>query len=92
MSLNPKNGYVIIRREQQTMSEGGIYLPESSNVTGIGEVVAVSEGEMDHGLLVEPCVWPGDKVMFSTYDPMTVNSNGEKLLAIKQRDIVAVIK
>jgi len=58
-----------------------------------GEVVAVGSGRlMDNGVRVPPEVSVGDKVLFAKYAGIEVAEKNERLMIIKERDILAVIR
>ena len=58
----------------------------------MAEVVAVGPGGMVDGNKVEMVVKPGDKIIYSKYCGTEVECDGEKLLVVKQGDILAVVE
>lgn len=95
MSLRPLNDRVIIKRvEEETMSAGGIVLPDSAKEKpSQGEVVAVGNGAINSkGELQPMSVKVGDDVMFGKYSGTEVEVEGEELLVMSESDIIAVVE
>lgn len=89
---------VIRRREQDSVSGGGIYLVDSPDFReDIGEVVACGQGKPHRcrkcggadriGMQVSV----GDRVIFSTNGHQITKVNGEELIVLRQDSIIAVI-
>ncbi len=95
MSIRPLSNRVVIRPpEPETVTKGGIILPEGTQQEEqIGEVIATGNGKvMDNGI-----VWPmevviGDKVMFGSYAGQDIMVDGIKCKVMAETDIVAVIE
>jgi chaperonin GroES len=95
MNIKPLRDRVVIRQvEEQKVSSGGIVLPGSAQEKQtIGEVVAVGPGKAsDSGAIVAMTVKVGDKVMFGQYSGQEVKDDkGEKLMVMREDDIIAII-
>lgn len=94
MKIRPLNDRVIVKRApEETISEGGIVIPDSSAEKPTkGEVVAVGEGKVSNdGKRVSPTVKTGDKVLFGQYSGTEVTLDGDKLLVMREDDILAII-
>ena len=81
-----------ITKEAQTAS--GIYIPDtaSKEKPQEGEVVAVGPGRRaDDGSVIAMEVAVGDKVMFKKYAPDEFEINGDKVLVLRESDVIAKI-
>lgn len=92
--LRPLGDRVAIRvldKEEKTKS--GIFLPDSAQEKPQeGVVVAVGAGKVyDNGQRVAPELKVGDKVIFAKYAGTTVKNDGEEVLLIFERDVLAVL-
>ena len=95
MKLRPLHDRVVVRRkEEETMTAGGIVLPGSAKEkSSQGEVLAVGTGRvLDNGDVQAVAVKVGDKVIFADYGPKTVKIDGEELLIMAESDIFGVIE
>jgi len=95
MSLRPLNDRVIIKRvEEESMSAGGIVLPDSAKEKpSQGSVVAVGNGALNSkGELQPMSVKVGDNVMFGKYSGTEVEVDGDELLVMSESDIIAVVE
>lgn len=94
MNLKPLHDRVIIKRlEADTVSAGGIVIPDSATEKPIkGEVVAVGAGKaLDNGSIRALTVKTGDKVLFGKYSGTEVKVDGTDYLVVREDDIFAVI-
>ena len=94
MNLKPLHDRVIIKRlEADTVSAGGIVIPDSATEKPIkGEVVAVGAGKaLDNGSIRALTVKAGDKVLFGKYSGTEVKHDGTEYLVVREDDIFAVI-
>jgi chaperonin GroES len=94
MKIRPLHDRVVIRRmEEETTSAGGIVIPGSAaEKPAQGKVIAVGNGKITDSGDVRPLdVKVGDKVMFGKYAGTEVKFDGEELLIMEEKDIVAVI-
>ncbi|PID62772.1 MAG: co-chaperone GroES [Gammaproteobacteria bacterium] len=95
MALRPLHDRVIIKREEEeTTTAGGIVLPGSATEKPHrGEVIAVGAGKkLDNGELSPMAVKVGDKVLFGKFSGTDVESGDEKLLVMREDEIIAVIE
>ena len=95
MNIRPLHDRVVVRRlDEDTMSAGGIVLPDTaSEKPSQGEVLAVGPGKrLDNGSLQEPHVQAGDKVIFGQYGGSTVKIDGEELLILSETEIFGVLE
>lgn len=93
MKIQPMADKVVIKVqdvvEQKTKS--GLYVPDTAKEKPQeGEVMAVGPGALnDKGERVPVNLAVGDKVIFSKYAGMEVKIDGEELLIVSERDILA---
>ena len=95
MNIRPLHDRVVVRRlDEETMSAGGIVLPDTaSEKPSQGEVLAVGPGKLlDNGNLHAPGVQAGDKVIFGQYGGSTVKIDGEELLILSESEIFGVLE
>ena len=95
MNIRPLHDRVVVRRlEEETLSAGGIVLPDTAaEKPSQGEVVAVGPGKMlDNGEVRALDVKSGDKVIFGQYGGSTVKIDGEELLILSESEIFGVLE
>jgi chaperonin GroES len=95
MKIRPLHDRVIIKRvEEETMSKGGIIIPDTAKEKPAqGEVVAVGTGKvLENGTKIEMNVKAGDKILFSKYAGTEVKVEGEEYLIMREDDILGVIE
>jgi chaperonin GroES len=87
MSLKPLSDRVLVKpaaAEQKTAS--GIIIPDSAKEKPLkGEVIAVGPGTKDEVMQVSI----GDTVLYGKYAGTEIELDGEKLLIMRQSDILA---
>lgn len=95
MALRPLHDRVIIKREEEEKtSAGGIVLPGSATEKpSRGEVIAVGAGKkLDNGELSPMAVKVGDKVLFGKFSGTEVEAETEKVLVMREDEIIAIIE
>ncbi|HSO83233.1 co-chaperone GroES [Thiocapsa sp.] len=95
MNLRPLHDRVVVRRkEEERTSAGGILIPDSAAEKPIeGEVIAVGNGKLlDNGDVRRLDVKVGDRVLFGKYSGTEVKLSEEKLLVMREDDIMGVIE
>ncbi|NVK00053.1 MAG: co-chaperone GroES [Oceanospirillaceae bacterium] len=95
MSIKPLEDRVLVRRvDAQTLSAGGIVIPDkAAEKPTEGIVIAVGPGRrLENGQIVSPLVAEGDRVVFKKYGAQEITENGEKLLIIREADLLAVVE
>ena len=95
MKIRPLHDRVIIKRmEEETLSPGGIVIPDSATEKPIrGEVVAVGNGKiLDNGEVRNLDLKVGDKVLFGKYGGTEVKIDGDELLVMREEDVMAVLE
>ncbi len=93
-NLTPLGDRVVIKpAEEEEKTTGGIYLPETANKDKPfkGEVVAVGRGKLNEkGERLPLEVKVGDKVIYSKYAGTEIKLDEQKLLIVREEDILAV--
>lgn len=90
MKLKPLADRVLIKptpAEETTLS--GIIIPDSAKEKPLkGEVLAAGEGTKDEAMIVKE----GDCVLYGKYAGTEIEFEGEKLLIMRQSDLLAVVE
>lgn len=97
MTLQPLADQIIIRlpRQEAEKKVNGIILAATiqKDADTQGTVIAVGSGRlMDNGTRVPSEVSIGDKVIFAKYAGTEIADGEDRLLILKERDIMAVIR
>ena len=90
MNIQPLADRVLIKptpAEEKTLS--GIIIPDSAKEKPLrGTVLAAGNGTKDEEMVVKE----NDVVMFGKYAGTEIELDGEKLLIMRQSDILAIVK
>jgi chaperonin GroES len=80
--------------EEEEMTPGGIVLPETAKEKPQkGEVLAVGPGSRDdEGKHIGMEVSVKDQVLFAKYSGTEIKVDGEKLLILRETDILAILE
>ena len=80
--------------EGETMTSGGIVLPDSAKEKPqMGQVMAVGTGTTDDkGNKVKMVVKKGDKVLYKKWGGNEVKVMGKEWLIVEQKDILAIME
>ncbi len=95
MKLKPLGDRVVVRViEQEERTRGGIVLPDTAKEKPQqGEVLAVGSGAvLENGERRPLEVKVGDRVIFSKYAGTEVKIEGEEVLILSERDILAAVE
>ncbi len=94
MKLVPLGDKVVIKQlEAEEKTKSGIVLPsQSKEKPQMAVVIAAGPGGMVDGNKVEMAVKAGDKIIYSKYSGTEVECDGEKLLVVRQNDILAIVE
>jgi chaperonin GroES len=95
LTLKPLGDRLVVKPlEEEEMTPGGIVLPETAKEKPQkGEVLAVGPGSRDdEGKYIAMDVSIGDKVLYAKYGGTEVKVNGDKLLILRESDILALIE
>ncbi len=94
MKLYPLADQIIVQlpKQEQEKTVNGIILASTiqKDADTQGVVIAVGSGRlMDNGIRVKPEVEVGDRVIFAKYAGTEIANGDERLLILRERDIMA---
>ncbi len=93
--IRPLHDKIIVRRDEaESVTESGIYLPESSkDRPKTGTIEAVGDGKLntETGARTPLTLKKGDKVIFTSYAGTEVKLGDDELLIMSEDDVLAVI-
>ena len=95
MKIRPlQDRVVVLRKEEETKTAGGIVLPGSAaEKPAQGEVIAVGPGRiLDNGEKRPVDLKVGDTVVFGKYASNTIKIDNEELLILNESEIYGVIE
>jgi len=88
MTIKPLNDRVLIEPAKAEEVVGGIIIPDSAKEKPLkGKVRAAGNGTKDEEMIVKP----GDIVLYGKYAGNEIEIDGEKLLMMRQNDILAIV-
>jgi chaperonin GroES len=94
VSIKPLEDRIVIRQlEAEQVTASGLVSPDTAKEKPQeGEVVAVGPGRIDdNGNRVPLDISVGDKVIYSKYGGTEVKLDGDDLLVLSARDVLAVV-
>ena len=95
MNVKPlQNRVLVCRDEEETVSAGGIYIPDNATEKPLqGTVVAVGPGkQLENGVVIPMEVSVGDTVLFGMHAGSDVKVDGEELLVMSEDDILCILE
>ena len=95
MKIRPLADKVLVQRlEAETMTAGGIVLPESAKEKPQqGTVIAIGPGRRDDdGKRIEMDVAVDDTVLYAKYAGTEIKFEGDKFLILKESDVLAILE
>ncbi|MCR4665253.1 MAG: co-chaperone GroES [Paludibacteraceae bacterium] len=89
-NIKPLADRVIVRPvAAETTTKAGIIIPDNAKEKPLkGEVLATGKGTKDEEMVLKA----GDTVLYGKYAGTEVELDGEKLLIMRQSDVLAVIE
>ena len=92
--LRPLGDRVVIRpTPREEMTKTGIVLPDTAKEKPQeGEIIAVGPGRFEDGKREPMDVKEGQKVLYAKYAGTEFKVDGEDLLIVSQKDILAIVK
>jgi len=94
-NIKPLGDRVLVKPiEQDTETSSGLLLPETAKEKPQeGEVLAVGDGKRDDsGNRIALDVETGNRVLFAKYTGTEVKIDGEKMLIMKESDILGIVQ
>lgn len=94
LNLKPLGDRLVVQpKEREEMTASGLVLPETAaEKPQEGTVLAVGPGARDEdGDRIALDVAVGDRVIYAKYSGTEVKLNGQKLLILKESDILAIV-
>jgi len=94
MELKPLGDRIVVRPQEEAESRtaGGLVIPDTAKEKPqLGTVLAVGPGEFRDGERTPMDVSVGDVVFYSKYGGTEVKHDGEDLLILSSRDVLAVL-
>ena len=96
MSLQPLEDRIIVKpSEAEETTSSGLVIPDTAKEKPQqGEVIAVGPGRRSEhtGEIIPLDVKVGDIVVYSKYGATEITDNGEELLILNGRDVLAIVK
>ena len=95
MNFRPLHDRVVVRQsDEESTSPGGIIIPDTAaEKPSQGVIIAAGPGARNEQGRIEPLdVKPGDHVLFGKWSGTEVTIDGEKLMIMKESDIMGVIQ
>src|SRR5205814_10465159 len=96
MKLKPLEDRIVVRpNEAEETTVSGIVIPDTAKEKPqFGEVLAVGPGRRSEqtGELIPLDVKAGDTVVYSKYGGTEITVDGEDLLILNGRDVLAIVK
>lgn len=95
LKLRPLGDRVVVEPvEKEQRTESGLFIPETAKERPQqGTVLAVGSGRKDEaGKRIPMDVEVGQTVLFAKYAGTEVKIDGEKLLILKESDILAIVE
>lgn len=94
MAVKPLEDRILIKPiERESVTESGLYLPESSKERPVqGKVVAVGPGKrLENGKRAEMSVKKGDTVVYGKYSGTEVEIKGAEHLILRESEVLGII-
>ena len=95
MNVKPLGDRVLVQPvEAEEVKKGGIIIPDTAKEKPQeGKVVATGPGKRDDsGKLIPMDVKKGDRVLYSKYGGTEITIEGQEVLILNARDVLAVLK
>ena len=95
MNLQPLEDRIVVRpQDAESTTASGLVIPDTAKEKPQqGEVLAVGAGRRgDNGDLIPMEVSVGDVIVYSKYGGTEIQSDGEDLLILNARDVLAIVK
>lgn len=94
MLITPMFDRVIIKKVPfDTMTKGGLFIPDAvKEKPFLGDIVSCGPGKRtEAGQFLPMTLKRGDRVLFGKYAGSEVEIDGEKLLLLKEEDVLGIV-
>jgi chaperonin GroES len=94
MKLAPLGDRIVVKPqdEEEVRTTSGLVIPDTAKEKPqLGEVLAVGPGEFKDGERIPVDVNVGDVVFYSKYGGTEVKHDGDDLLILSSRDVLAIL-
>ena len=94
MNLKPLGDRIVVKPqdEEESRTASGLVIPDTAKEKPqLGEVLAVGPGEIKDGERIPMDVNVGDVVFYSKYGGTEVKHDGDDLLILSSRDVLAIL-
>lgn len=89
MNIQPLADRVLIKPAAAEEKIGGIIIPDTAKEKPLrGEVIAAGNGTKDEEMILKT----GDVVLYGKYSGTELEYEGDKLLIMRQSDVLAILK
>lgn len=94
MKIQPLADRVVVKPlEEESKTKAGIIIPDTAKEKSQkGKVIAKGTGKYDDGKLVPLSVKIGDVVLYKEYGGDEFKLDGEKVVILKEEDILAIVE
>lgn len=95
MKIRPLHDRILVRRKkEEEVTKGGIIIPDMAKEKPLeGKVVAAGQGRiLENGSVRPLAVKPGDLILFGKYSGTEMEFEGDKLLMVREEDILGIIE
>jgi chaperonin GroES len=95
MKIVPLSDQLLVEPIEERIDAGGLVIPpgKSGEKPARGKVIAAGPGALDRdGKRVTPEVQAGDEILFSKYAPQEFDLEGQKVLLIESKSVLAKIE
>jgi chaperonin GroES len=95
VKIKPLDDRILVKQcEAETVTAGGIVLPESAKEKPQrGKVIATGPGKLlDSGERGKMEIKKGDEVFYGKYAGTEVDVDGEKLVIIRENDVLGIVE
>jgi chaperonin GroES len=95
MNLQPLEDRIVVKpKESEATTASGLVIPDTAKEKPQqGEVLAVGPGRRsDTGELIPVGISAGDVVVYSKYGGTEITVQGEDVLILSSRDVLAIVK
>ncbi|HET8970165.1 MAG TPA: co-chaperone GroES [Candidatus Nanopelagicales bacterium] len=94
VTIKPLEDRILVKTlEAEQTTASGLVIPDTAKEKPQeGEVLAVGPGRFEEGQRLPLDVKVGDKVIYSKYGGTEVKYDGEELLLLSARDVLAIIE